>query len=79
MERFEFDPCKIWMSDCERGPIADIASFTSSSAVDGVSLKPSSITCEAIDDKIKDAIKEYDKERIFHLSYQQVNLQGFHL
>ena len=67
MERFEFDPCKIWMSDCGRGPIADITTFTSPSgaAVDEISLKPSSITCEAIDDKIKDAIKEYDKERIF--------------
>ncbi len=53
MERFEFDPCKIWMSNVD------------SVKVDSVSLTPSSISCDAIDDKIKDAIKEYDKERIF--------------
>lgn len=55
MERFEFDPYKIWMT-------GDIGK---SVTVDSVSLTPSSITCDAIDGKIKDAIKDYDKERIF--------------
>lgn len=55
MERFEFDPYKIWMTN----------NIGKSVTVDSVSLTPSSITCDAIDGKIKDAIKDYDKERIF--------------